>query len=219
MASSEPAADSPRPAPQWLTRLWAVAHREGLGLARSAPAKARSAAVLILFGDGPRGPDVLLIQRAAALRAHAGQPAFPGGAADDADYDAAATALRESVEEVGLDPAGVDVLGKLPPLFIAASGFAVTPVVAWWACRSVVGPVDIDEVAAVSAVPLAELCDPARRCRVRYRSASGGATPAGPGFELGGMLVWGFTALVLDRMLELGGWARPWEPAPLRDVT
>ncbi|MGI8870037.1 MAG: NUDIX hydrolase [Mycobacteriales bacterium] len=204
----------PRPVPDWLTDLMARLERDGLGLERATPSGARSSAVLILFGEGPYGPDVLLIQRAADLRRHAGQPAFPGGAAENGDRDAAATAVREAGEETGLDPDGVMVLGELGPLFIPASGFSVTPVVGWWARRTAVRAVDIDEVAAVSVVPLAELADPARRCRVRY--AGSGRT--GPGFDLAGMLVWGFTALVLDRLLETGGWARPWRPGALREV-
>src|SRR5215475_14446530 len=68
----------------------------------------RPSAVLILLADDrPSGPDVLLLQRAADMRNHAGQPAFPGGGADETDSDAVATALREANEEVGLDPATV----------------------------------------------------------------------------------------------------------------
>jgi hypothetical protein len=59
----------------------------------------RNSAVLILFGDGPDGPDVLLIERADDLRHHAGQPAFPGGAIDEGDDGPVGAALREAQEE------------------------------------------------------------------------------------------------------------------------
>ena len=71
--------------------------------------------MLVLFGDGPDGPDLLLIERARDLRSHAGQPAFPGGAIDPGDVDAVGAALREAAEETGLDPAGVDVVGDARP--------------------------------------------------------------------------------------------------------
>ena len=163
--------------------------------------------MLILLADGPAGPEVLLIQRAEQLRKHAGQPAFPGGAADPEDGGPEDTALREAAEEVGLDRAGVRVVALLPELYVAPSGFAVTPVLAWWHAPHPVGVVDPAEVARVERVPVAELVDPANRCRVRHPSGY-----VGPAFTVRGMIVWGFTGAVLDRLLELAGWARPWDP-------
>src|SRR4029450_11756107 len=71
-----------------------------------ATATARRSAVLILFGAGPVGPDVLLIEKSAHLRSHAGQPAFPGGGVDPDDDYPVGTALREAHEEGGIDPGG-----------------------------------------------------------------------------------------------------------------
>jgi 8-oxo-dGTP pyrophosphatase MutT (NUDIX family) len=173
----------------------------------------RHSAVLILFGEGPQGPDLLYIERAETLRSHAGQPAFPGGAQDEDDDGPVAAALREAEEEVGLDPAGVEVLGALPDLFLPPSGFVVTPVIAWWRDPHDVHPVDEAEVAAVARVPLAELADPANRLRVTHPSGF-----LGPAFEVGGMLVWGFTAGLTDRLLALGGWERPWDTSRTREL-
>jgi 8-oxo-dGTP pyrophosphatase MutT (NUDIX family) len=173
----------------------------------------RHSAVLILFGEGAQGPDVLYIERAATLRSHAGQPAFPGGAQDEEDADPVAAALREAEEEVGLDPAGVEIVGTLPDLFLPPSGFVVTPVIAWWRDPHDVHPVDEAEVAAVARVPLAELADPANRLRVTHPSGF-----LGPAFEVGGMLVWGFTAGLTDRLLALGGWERPWDTSRTREL-
>ena len=75
-----------------------------------ATATARRSAVLILFGEGTDGPDVLLIEKSPHLRSHAGQPAFPGGGVDPGDDFPVGTALREAEEEAGVDPAGVRVL-------------------------------------------------------------------------------------------------------------
>ena len=173
----------------------------------------RPSAVLILFAHGPDGPDLLFIQRSEGLRLHAGQPAFPGGAIDAADSGPVAAALREAVEEVGLDPGGIDVVGTLPELFIQRTGFRVVPVLAWWRLPCAVAPVDPAEVAAVERVSVAELADPAARLMVR--GPSGRASPA---FRVRGMLIWGFTAVLVDRLLAFGGWERPWDAAAVTDL-
>lgn len=176
----------------------------------------RASAVLLLFWRDPaRGICVLLIERAALMRSHAGQPAFPGGALDPGDAGPVAAALRETVEETGLDPAGVQVFGCLPDLYIPVSNFSVTPVLAWWREPSPVRAVDAAEVAAVHAVALADLVDPDNRLRVRH-AASGRVMP---GFAVNGMLVWGFTAGVLDHLIRLVGWERPWSPERVVDLS
>ncbi|MFI6759277.1 NUDIX hydrolase [Micromonospora sp. NPDC050417] len=166
----------------------------------------RASAVLVLLGEDPAyGPDVLMLQRAATMRTHAGQPAFPGGAADPDDTGPVATALREAEEEVGLDPTSVTVLAQLPPLWIPVSEFVVTPVLAWWHAPHPVHARQPAEVAHVARLPVAELVDPANRVRVRHPSGW-----IGPAFQVRGMLVWGFTAGVLTALLGMAGWDRPW---------
>lgn len=166
----------------------------------------RDSAVLVLLGEEPGGgPDVLVLQRAATLRNHAGQPAFPGGAADPGDADAAATALREADEEVGLDPSSVTLIAELPRLWIPISDFIVTPVLGWWHRPHAVAPRDPAEVAHVTRLPVSELVDPANRLQLRHPSGK-----TGPAFEVRGMLVWGFTAGVLSALLDMAGWSRPW---------
>ncbi|TQS43804.1 NUDIX hydrolase [Cryptosporangium phraense] len=173
----------------------------------------RPSAVLMLFGEGERGPDVLLLERAATLRSHAGQPAFPGGATDPGDDGPVGTALREANEEVGLDPGSVRVIGELPPVLIPVSGFIVTGVLGWWERPHPVGPVDPGEVATVARVPIADLADPDNRFRVSHPSGV-----IGPGFGVSDMFVWGFTAGLISFVLDLGGWARPWNRSRMRDL-
>ena len=201
-------------APEWLGELAAAAAAIDVPRVMRPPTSGgRRSAVLILFGTGPDGPDLLFIQRSEGLRRHAGQPAFPGGAIEDSDDGPVAAALREAAEETGLDPAGVDVLGMLPELFIERSQFRVVPVLAWWREPSAVRPADIGEVAAVERIPVAELADPAHRFMFRHPSGR-----TGPAFHIGSMLIWGFTALLVDRLLTLGGWERPWDPRIIRDL-
>lgn len=91
---------------------------------------ARRGAVLMLFGEGGAGPDLLLTERAHGMRSHPGQVSFPGGSLDETDAGPVAAALREAHEETGLEPGGVDVFGRLPELWLPPSNFAVTTVLA-----------------------------------------------------------------------------------------
>ena len=108
-------------------------------------------------------PMVLLTERTAHLSTHSGQIAFPGGKADAHDADAAATALREAQEEVGLDPRFVQVLGNLPT-YTTGTAFIITPVVALVQPDYVMTP-NAYEVADVFEVPLAYLMNPANHRR------------------------------------------------------
>lgn len=203
-------------APGWLRDLTVKAGREPVPVAMRPPAngRGRRAAVLLLFGEGMHGPDILLIQRSSKGRVHAGQPAFPGGGVDPEDGGPIAAALREAGEETGLDPSGVQVLGTMPELYLWRSDNRVTPVLAWWHTPSAVHAASPDEVESVERVPIAELVDPANRLRLRYRA---GATP-GVAFRVRGMLVWGFTAGVLDMVLNWAGFERPWDRSRIEDL-
>lgn len=175
----------------------------------------RPSAVLVLFGqDDPLGdPYVLVLERAATLRFHPGQIAFPGGATDPEDADVVETALREATEEVGLDAAGVQVVATMPSRWIAVSNYLVTPVIAWWEAPHEVSPVDGAEVARVERLTISELADPSNRLTVRYPTGR-----QGPAFRTRDMFVWGFTAGVLETVINLGGWERPWSGCPVEDL-
>jgi 8-oxo-dGTP pyrophosphatase MutT (NUDIX family) len=180
----------------------------------------KESAVLMLFGEsgdsrpGLDGAEVLLTERAHSLRSHAGQVSFPGGSVDPDDDGPVSAALREAAEETGLDPAGVEVFGTLPALFLPVSDFVVTPVLGWWRTPSPVSVVDPAEVASVHRVRVADLVDPANRLRVRHpRSGYVGAA-----FLVDELLVWGFTGGLLDRMLRLAGWEQPWDHKRVADL-
>lgn len=188
----------------------------------------RPAAVLVLFGvldavpsrvtDTPvaRDLDVLLLRRASTLTDHAGQVAFPGGRIDAHDAGPVDAAIREAVEETGLDPAGVEALGTLPPLALAVSNHLVTPVPAWWERPTRVVAVDHGETVDVFRVPVADLLHPDNRASTAHVHA--GRTWRAPAFVVGDVLVWGFTAIVLDRMFDALAWALPWDEHRLIDL-
>ena len=160
--------------------------------------KLKPAAVLMPIIETDRGAWVILTMRSARLQHHPGQIAFPGGRIDDTDADAAAAALRESHEEIGLPPANVDILGQLPS-HETVTGYSVTPFVG--RIRAPFTPVpEPGEVAEVFAVPLPFLMDPAsyrierRRWRGVWRAYY--VAPYGPYY------IWGATARMLKGLAD-----------------
>jgi 8-oxo-dGTP pyrophosphatase MutT (NUDIX family) len=184
----------------------------------------RDAAVLVLFsgpfdspsGDLPPDADLLLTVRASTLRQHAGQAAFPGGAADPGDGGPVGTALREAREETGIDTTRVQPLITLDRMFIPPSGFHVVPVLAYSPDPGPVGVVDESETAIVARVPIRAFINPENRLMV-YRQENTRRF-AGPAFLLNQMLVWGFTGQVISAILDVAGWAEPWDGDDVREL-
>ncbi len=202
--------------PDWLRRLQERAHGEesffAAGAARAG--SGRRSAVLMLFGPADEGEDVVLTQRAESMRTHAGQVAFPGGSVDPGDRDPEETALREAAEEIGLASEGVEVLGPLPTIPLSVTGFRVTPVLAWWSTPSPIRAENPAEVARVARIPLRDLVDPAHRFTSVWREGSFAA----PAFEVDGLYIWGFTAMILDATLQMAGLEVPWDTEDRRPV-
>lgn len=175
-------------------------------------AQPRPGAVLMVFVDGPRGPELLLTERAHHMRSHPGQVSFPGGKVDAGETHEQA-AVREAWEEIGLDPGSVEIVGRLPELWLPPSNFAVVPVVAWWSgdadggrAPSVRSP---DEVHAIHRVVIRDLLDPRWR-----RTVQGPSGWSSPGFLIGEdheVVLWGFTGGIVSRLLDFLGWAEPWD--------
>lgn len=172
----------------------------------------RPAAVLILLSDADR-PDIVVTERSAHLNHHAGQVSFPGGQIDPTDAGPVEAALRETREEIGLAPSAVQVLGTLPVSHVAASGFDVVSVVGTWSGHEPVWAIDPAEVAAVYRFPVDGLADPLTRRSARLPGGYVGPAfvfpdPNDPATEV---VIWGFTAHIIDRLLPLGGWERAWD--------
>jgi 8-oxo-dGTP pyrophosphatase MutT (NUDIX family) len=157
----------------------------------------REAAVLMAIRD-VREPRVVFTLRRDDLAHHAGQVSFPGGGVEPGDGGIIATALRESFEEIALDPANVEPLGFLDCLE-TISGFCVTPVVARMAADATLVP-QPGEVARLFEVPLAFLLDPGNLREFEYRSHG----VARKVYEYADMepRIWGATAAMLVNLMN-----------------
>jgi 8-oxo-dGTP pyrophosphatase MutT (NUDIX family) len=157
------------------------------------------AAVLVGLVDRADGPALLLTQRTEHLRDHAGQICFPGGRMEPDDEGAAAAALREAEEEIGLDPARVSVIGQLPP-YQTVTGFRIHPVVGWISPPFALRP-DPFEVAEAFEVPLHFVLEPENHRRQSYRRG-----PVTRGYYVlpyQGRFIWGATAGILVNLARV----------------
>ncbi len=169
-----------------------------------------AAAVLVPLVAREHGLSVLLTRRTEHLRDHAGQISFPGGRSEPEDLDAAATALREAEEEVGLRRDRVDVVGSLP-VYTTVTHFVVTPVVALVTPPFELQP-DPGEVAEAFEVPLAFLMNPAHHHRHHFHFDGGERQflsmpwtgPAADGAPRE-YFIWGATAAMLRNLYRFLG--------------
>jgi len=166
---------------------------------RQAAGKVTRAAVLIPLLLKSDGLSVLLTQRTDHLHDHAGQISFPGGRMDPSDFDPNHTALRESEEEIGLNPQGVEIIGHLPQ-YLTVSGYSVTPVVGLVKPQAEYA-LDAFEVADVFEVPLHFLMDPANHQVRVWESNQGRRRFYSMPYE--NRFIWGATAGMLRNLYHL----------------
>ena len=159
------------------------------------------AAVLVGLVERPQGMHILFTKRTAHLTDHAGQISFPGGRVDPHDADAAAAALREAEEEVGLPQNQVEMIGRLDT-YVTRTGFEVTPCVGFVVPPEAYRP-DPFEVAEVFEVPLGFFLDPASR-RLESRVFQG-RERFFYAFPWGDYYIWGATAGMLNNLVEVLG--------------
>ena len=158
-----------------------------------------AAAVLIPLIAHPGELTVLFTQRTTRLKSHSGQVSFPGGRAEPGDASAEFTALRETEEEIGLAPARVEIIGRLPD-YRTRTGFRVTPVVGVVAPPLKLKP-DPREVDEVFEVPLGFLLD--ERNRQRRTREFQGQIVGYYVFEYGPRTIWGATAGMLVNLYKM----------------
>jgi 8-oxo-dGTP pyrophosphatase MutT (NUDIX family) len=172
---------------------WSAAERKRIG------ETLRPAGVLIPVIDRLAGLSVLLTQRSAALKHHAGQVSFPGGRMEEHDRDVVETALRETQEEVGIPPTSVAVIGYLPPM-PTVTGYAVSAVVGL-VSEELSLEIDRTEVEYAFEVPLEFLLDPGNE-RALEREYRGRRIPTVE-FHYAGEHIWGATAHMLVELRKI----------------
>ena len=163
----------------------------------------KSAAVLIILKDLEKEPSLILTKRAANLRHHAGQVAFPGGMWERGDKSLTETALREASEEIGLSRESVEIIAMLPPASPWRRDIDVTPFVS-----TVVGDLDLtanpDEIESIFDVPLKAFLDMDSYDFIEFGSDSGqsDADIKLPVLVYNKNKIWGFTLKVITDLIE-----------------
>ena len=161
---------------------------------------ARKAAVLLGLFDQEGEPTILFIRRSSTLRAHSGEIAFPGGGVDQTDSSPIMAALREAQEEIGLDPARVEVLGVLQPVFTVVSNYLVIPVVAFLPRGLGTLQLQVSEVTEIILAPLHDLTNPDIFHTEEWMRV--GRTRTVYFYDYGSYRIWGVTARILNELLE-----------------
>jgi 8-oxo-dGTP pyrophosphatase MutT (NUDIX family) len=167
-------------------------------------------AVLIPMIDAGHGLDVIYTLRSETVSSHQGQVSFPGGKRSAGDQDLETTALRETHEEIGVEPALVDVIGRLDDVFTLQGTFVITPFVGLLPASTTFTP-NAGEVSHIFGVPLEVLADPANHTTTR-RTWNDKSYEL-PAIAAASQIIWGATLGITDNLLacikELG----PQDPA------
>ena len=164
--------------------------------------KSNAAAVLMPLFERDGELHVVYIRRSDHVASHRGQVAFPGGRVEAIDATLLDAALREAHEEVGLDPASVDVVGGLPTMHTTASGIIVAPFVGVIPPDAALKP-DPSEVAEIFDVPLSALRDPGYRGDYEFTPDGRAHASKFPAILYGGQVIWGLTLRITNNLLEI----------------
>ena len=181
--------------PRWLDRIQTIVEQSrSVTPNPNVTVGLRPAAILVLLVDSDDGPTIVLTERASALANYPGILVFPGGSTEANDDGPVATALRETIEETGIDTTHVHLIGSLPPLI--ATSFLVTPVVGWCPHLQYVNSPNPTEVAYIVRIPLREFADTSGRVQ-----RNGPTDTTGFRFRVGETAVGDMTSIVINALL------------------
>jgi 8-oxo-dGTP pyrophosphatase MutT (NUDIX family) len=162
--------------------------------------KSRKAGVLILIYPKNQELHVAFIRRTEYNGPHSGQISFPGGKSEKEDYDIIQTALRESHEEIGIDPKKVKIFGELTPLHIPVSNFLVYPIIGRYEStpKFIADPTEVKEILEIK---LKDLLDPTYCTTKEFNY--GDISFLAPIYNPNNVTIWGATAMILSEFLEI----------------
>jgi len=163
---------------------------------------ARNSAVLILIFPVNRKLKTVLIQRSVYEGVHSGQISFPGGKYEKSDKDFKATALRETFEEIGVEPEKIEIIAQLSDFYIPPSNFLVKVFVGYSSQKPVFTP-DHKEVQSILEVDIDDFYDSRNIAEKEFYSTSGHTTINAPCYLVNGMAIWGATAMMLSELIDI----------------
>lgn len=160
----------------------------------------KKSSVCVLIKSINNDPHIVMIERTDDGKVHSGQIAFPGGKME-ADETINQTALRELEEETGISSAFPEIAGSLTPLYIPPSNFMVYPIVSFLSTESEFSP-NISEVKCILEIPLSSFFEPGIiDVHAKHTSVRGLVTS--PAYRVGGVVIWGASAMILSEFLAL----------------
>lgn len=158
-----------------------------------------SSVLVLLFPDAEK-LFVCLMKRPKSMKYHPGQISFPGGQVEKEDRSAEMTALREAEEEVGIDPASVEILGKLSDLYVEVSRFSIQPFLAWTNQKPDFR-INSEEVESLVLFPLSDFVNCETILETPMQTISGILQVKYYPFD--SEIIWGATAMILSELIEI----------------
>jgi 8-oxo-dGTP pyrophosphatase MutT (NUDIX family) len=158
------------------------------------------AGVLLLLFPNKNKLNVVFIRRPSFMKNHAGQIAFPGGQYELKDNNLLETALREAVEEIGINAKHVEIIGQLSPIFVKVSNFFIQPFIGW----STFIPafkIDTNEVTGIHIIPVDDFVNPETVQSQKVDTTHGSIEF--PGYLVDDIFIWGATAMILSEFIEV----------------